>query len=113
MLSGLILCQEKNYLGFQAEVDSKSFVLMVSSGALARWPLCNVLRRIRSLLSELEVSLLHIFREVNLAADVLATSQIGLDVVFSLERSLLNRVRSFIQLDSLSIPSVRLNPVRE
>ena len=78
LLVGSIYCQERNFTGFMAEVDSKSLVTMVSSDILARWPLCNVLRLIRALLSGLGVYLHHVFRQANSAVDALASSHLGL-----------------------------------
>lgn len=45
LMSGLILCLKRGIIGFVAEIDSKALVLMVKSEVLARWPLCNILKK--------------------------------------------------------------------
>lgn len=56
LIVGLLGWQERCLGDFVAEVDSSSLVMLIFSAHLARWPLCNIIRHIRSLLADLGVS---------------------------------------------------------
>lgn len=107
LLWGLQLCLDRGLLGFAAEVDSKTLVLLVKSGTLAPWPLCNTLRKIRSLISSSGASLSHAFRQANMAADTLASSRLGADVIFHSEEPLPARVKRVLMLDRQAVPYIR------
>ncbi|XP_027178007.1 uncharacterized protein LOC113777166 [Coffea eugenioides] len=107
LMAGLTLCRDRQMIDIRVESDSGTLVQMVNLGALARWPVCNVLRNIRGLVTELGASLCHIYRQANMVADSLASLQLGQDQVYTGEELLPRRVRRFIRLDSLGIPYVR------
>nr|XP_027077027.1 uncharacterized protein LOC113700779 [Coffea arabica] len=107
LMTGLTLCRDRQMTDIRVESDSGTLVQMVNSGALARWPVCNVLRNIRGLVTELGASLCHIYRQANMVADSLASLQLGQDQVYTGEELLPRRVCRFIRLDSLGIPYVR------
>ena len=73
LLFGLQLCLQKGLRPSLVEVDSKALVQLVVSGAIAKWPLCNSLRKVRGLLEDFSASISHIFREANVPANRLAT----------------------------------------
>lgn len=110
---GLRLCQERGVRSPQVEVDSAVLVGLISSDALARWPLCNLLCRLRYLIRSLGASISHIFREANSTADRLAGLQLSSDMFFSSITQLPPIVRSSLSLDCCQYPSLRLHTVRE
>ena len=61
LMHGLLLCHEKGCSHPLVEVDSEVLARMVCLGTLAKWPLCNVLRRIRGLLQELAAAVVHVY----------------------------------------------------
>ena len=99
--------------GCIVEVESKILVHIVKLGMLSKWPLYQVLQKIRSLLSELDVSLSHIFREANSSADAMATAKFGEDKLFTSFELLPAKVKFAMCLDRLSVPYVRFHCVRE
>ena len=86
---------------------------MVNSDSLAQWPLCNGLRKIRGLLDQLQVSVVHVFREVNSIADKMVGLQLHHDQVFTVLNHLPISVRASLQLDYLGLPSIHSKFVRE
>ena len=69
LLYGLQICKNRMVDNLLVEVDSVSLVRLVTSKMVSKWPLCNVLRRIRALLWGFPLSVTHIFREANTSAD--------------------------------------------
>nr|XP_027060764.1 uncharacterized protein LOC113687334 [Coffea arabica] len=112
LLEGLRLCYARHIMHFVAEVDSSVLVRMVSSCGPARWPLVNTLRHIQWLSGQMGVSVAHIYREANTVADALACSRPQQDGVFTVRAELPRKARSALQLDRLSVPSIRLGRVR-
>nr|XP_027067839.1 uncharacterized protein LOC113693511 [Coffea arabica] len=60
LLFGLQLCDQRGFCPSLVEVDSKTLVQLVGSGVIAKWPLCNILRKVRDLLEGFS-ALSHIF----------------------------------------------------
>lgn len=108
VLTGLALCHDRQLTAVRAETDSSALVRMVNSGAVVRWPVCNVVRKIRGLLTELGASLCYISRQANMVADALASLQLGHDQVYTGEDLLPRRIRHLIRLDTQGIPFVRV-----
>ncbi|XP_027171434.1 uncharacterized protein LOC113771000 [Coffea eugenioides] len=108
VLTGLLHCQEMRLTRVRAESDSLALVQMVNSGVVARWPLCNVLRRIRHLLMELGATVTHVFREANMVADALASLQVGHDMMYLSEDAIPRRIKTLLRFDTLNIPHVRV-----
>ena len=75
LLHGLHICYEQGLAPLVLEVDSEDLVCLVESQAGTKWPLCNVLHKIRSLMTSLNSSPRHIFREADSTADKLAGLQ--------------------------------------
>ncbi|XP_027150157.1 uncharacterized protein LOC113750371 [Coffea eugenioides] len=50
LLYGLQRCSDGLKEGLMVQVDSESLVQLLKSSAIAKWPLCNTIRRIRALL---------------------------------------------------------------
>nr|XP_027124110.1 uncharacterized protein LOC113740785 [Coffea arabica] len=73
LLQGLLFCTGVRIQQLLVEVDSAGLVHLLDSGALAKWPLCRLIRQIRALLQSFNTTAKHIFREANSAADKLAT----------------------------------------
>lgn len=112
LLEGLRLCYDRHIMHFVAEVDSSVLVRMVSSCGPARWPLVNTLRHIQWLSGQMGVSVAHIYREANTVADALACARLQQDGIFTVRAELPRKARSALQLDRLSVPSIRLGRVR-
>nr|XP_027082338.1 uncharacterized protein LOC113704655 [Coffea arabica] len=72
LLCGLQLCLQRGVYPSLVEVDSKALVQLVVSGAIAKWPLCNSLRKVRGLLEVFSAAISHVYREANVPADRLA-----------------------------------------
>ncbi|XP_027171647.1 uncharacterized protein LOC113771242 [Coffea eugenioides] len=107
LLAGLTYCQERHLTGVRVESDSEALVRMVASEALACWPLCNALRRIRSILTNLEATLSHVYRQANMVADAIASAHLGHDVLYNEEASLPRRIKVLLGLDRLGVPYIR------
>nr|XP_027086420.1 uncharacterized protein LOC113708150 [Coffea arabica] len=109
LLHGLRYCEGVVSDPLLVEVDSESLVRMLHSNGVAKWPLCNTLRRIRSLLDTLSASLSHVVREANSAADKLAglRSELYCTAYSQLPRS----VRTAVLLDSREFPFPRCRSV--
>nr|XP_027124187.1 uncharacterized protein LOC113740870 [Coffea arabica] len=107
LLAGLHYCQERHFTGVRAESDSDTLVRMISSGALANWPLCNVLRKLRCLLANLGATVSHVYREANMVADAMASAQLGHEVVYNGEEAMPRRIKALLRLDRLAVPYVR------
>lgn len=60
---GLQLCGSRGYLPLIIEVDSKIRVQLINAIGRAKWPLCNVLDRIRHCMLQLSASITHIFSQ--------------------------------------------------
>mgnify|MGYP004722219025 FL=1 len=80
---------------------------MVVSGAVAKWPLCNNLRKVRSLLKGFSAAIYNVFREANVPADRLAAVGLMGSQVFDQGHQVPAIVRSAILLDSWGVPGVR------
>ena len=113
LVHGLQLCRERNLEAFQVEVDSQALVQLIQSNAVAVWPLSNILRRARQLMTLAEVHVEHICREANAVADRLAALDLSSDTIFLSEGELPPTVRAPMQLDSRQVPSFRSFSVRE
>ncbi|XP_027098924.2 uncharacterized protein [Coffea arabica] len=107
LLFGLQLCSQKGLRPSLVEVDSKALVQLVVSGAIAKWPLCNSLRKVRGLLKDFTASISHIYREANVPADRLAAVGATGAQVYEHELQLPAMVRATILLDSRGVPGVR------
>ena len=83
LMHGLLLCQDRDCNHLLMEMDYEVLVHMVCSGALAKWPLCNVLRWIRGLSQELAASVVYVYREANATTDKLAALQLNEDVFYN------------------------------
>nr|XP_027060727.1 uncharacterized protein LOC113687281 [Coffea arabica] len=112
LLEGLRLCHDRHITHFVAEVDSSALVSLVSFYGPARWPLVNTLRHIQWLSRQMGVSVAHIYREANTVADALACSRPQQEGIFTVRAELPRRARSALQLDRLSVHSIRLGRVR-
>ena len=107
LLFGLQLCSQRGLRPSLVEVDSKALVQLVVSGVLAKWPLCNCLRKIRRLLEGFSATIAHVFREANSATDRLANmGAIGV-TEYDQFQELPAIVRASVVLDSRSVPGVR------
>ncbi|XP_071909704.1 uncharacterized protein [Coffea arabica] len=104
---GLHLCSQRGLRPALVEVDSKALVQLVVSGAIAKWPLCNTLRKIRGLLEGFSASVSHIFREANSSADRLAAVGAGGVCIYEHIHQVPAIVRASIVLDSRGVPGVR------
>lgn len=113
LLHGLRLCQQRQVHPVVAEVDSALLVHLALSSQIAKWPFCNILREIRFLLVSMDVSLRHVYREANSAADALASSTLGFDVLWTNLYDLPQELRCILSLDGRSFPFVRAVSVRE
>ena len=80
LLHGLHICRNRMVGNLLVEVDSESLVRLINCSVISKWPLCNVLRRIRALLWDLSSSATHIFREANTSLDKLAALRSSLDL---------------------------------
>ena len=89
------------------EVNSQVLVQLVASSVLAKWHLCNVIRRIPSLLMFFTASLVHVFHEVNSSADKLASLYLHWDKIFDNALCLSSTIRSVVSLDARNVPFVR------
>ncbi|XP_027118631.2 uncharacterized protein [Coffea arabica] len=107
LLFGLQLCLQRGFRPSLVEVDSKALVQLVVSGAIAKWPLCNILRKVRGLLEGFSASVSHIFREANSSADRLAAVGTGGVCLYDHVHQLPAIVRASIVLDSRGVPGVR------
>ena len=72
LLHGFQLCQWELEGKLIVEVDSENLVRLIISRMVAKWPLCNTLRRIQALLDFFSALIAHIFREANSLVDMLA-----------------------------------------
>nr|XP_027093693.1 uncharacterized protein LOC113714094 [Coffea arabica] len=107
LLCGLQLCHQRGLCPSLVEVDSKALVQLVGSGVIAKWPLCNTLRKVRDLLQGFSASFSHIFREANSSADRLAAIGAGGTRVYDQFQQLPALVRASIILDARGVPGVR------
>nr|XP_027122189.1 uncharacterized protein LOC113739144 [Coffea arabica] len=107
LLCGLQLCHQRGLCPSLVEVDSKTLVQLVGSGVIAKWPLCNTLRKVRDLLQGFSASFSHIFREANSSADRLAAIGAGGTRVYDQFQQLPALVRASIILDVRGVPGVR------
>nr|XP_027120463.1 uncharacterized protein LOC113737428 [Coffea arabica] len=107
LLVGLQLCHQRGVVPSLVEVDSKALVQLVVSGAVAKWPLCNNLRKVRNLLEGFSAAIYHVFREANVPADRLAAVGLMGSQVFDQDHQVPAIVRSAILLDSWGVPGVR------
>nr|XP_027100424.1 uncharacterized protein LOC113719415 [Coffea arabica] len=107
LLHGLLFCDRGRAQRLLVEVDSAGLVQLLDSGTLAKWPLCNSLRRIRGLLKSFNATAKHIFREANSAADKLATTDSQDDFFSTSLQHLPREVRAILLLDSRGVPVVR------
>ncbi|XP_071907829.1 uncharacterized protein [Coffea arabica] len=113
LLHGLLFCDRGWVQRLLVEVDSAGLVQLLDSGALAKWPLCNSLWRIRGLLQSFNATAKHIFREANTAAYKLATMG-SQDDFFSTSLQYLPReIMVTLLLDSRGVPVVRTQCRRE
>nr|XP_027068031.1 uncharacterized protein LOC113693644 [Coffea arabica] len=106
LLCGLQLCLQRGLCPSLVEVDSKTLVQLVGSGVIAKWPLCNTLRKVRDLLQGFLASFSHIFREANSSADRLASIGAGGTPVYDQFQQLPALVRASIILDARGVPGV-------
>ncbi|XP_027158457.1 uncharacterized protein LOC113760083 [Coffea eugenioides] len=107
LLFGLQLCLQRGFRPSLVEVDSKALVQLVVSGVIAKWPLCNILRKVRGLLEGFSAFISHIFREANSPADRLAAiGAVGVRVYDHVQQ-LPAIVRASLILDSRGVPGVR------
>ncbi|XP_027171546.1 uncharacterized protein LOC113771125 [Coffea eugenioides] len=106
LLQGLQFCQERQVQGLLVEVDSQVLVHLIQSGTVSKWPLCNMLRRIRHLLASLASSCSHIFQEANSSADLMANLRWGTDFFCTSHQQLPSTVRASILLDAREFLSV-------
>ncbi|XP_027157733.1 uncharacterized protein LOC113759369 [Coffea eugenioides] len=79
LLHGLRLCLQREVHLLRVEVDSATLVEPVTTNALAKSPLRNVVREVRWILGQLSGQLRHVYRERNAASDALASLQLGQD----------------------------------
>ncbi|XP_071920627.1 uncharacterized protein [Coffea arabica] len=107
LLFGLNLCLQRGLRPSVVEVDSKALVQLVVSGAIAKWPLCNILRKIRSLLEGFSATVSHIFREANSSADRLAAVGASGICIYDHIHQVPAIVRATIVLDARGVPGVR------
>nr|XP_027075960.1 uncharacterized protein LOC113699812 [Coffea arabica] len=107
LLFGLQLCLQRGVYPSLVEVDSKALVQLVVSGAIAKWPLCNSLRKVRGLLEVFSAAISHVYREANVPADRLAAVGVIGSQVYEQGHQLPAVVRSAILLDSRGVPGVR------
>ncbi|XP_071923228.1 uncharacterized protein [Coffea arabica] len=112
-LHGLRLCLQRWLNHVWVEVDSATLVQLVMTNALAKWPLCNVVRELRWILDQLFGQLQHAYLETNAAADALAALKLGQDCLWVKSRQLPRTIRSIISLDCGAFPYVQLTHVRE
>nr|XP_027093674.1 uncharacterized protein LOC113714076 [Coffea arabica] len=107
LLFGMQLCLQRGFRPSLVEVDSKALVQLVVSGVIAKWPLCNILRKVRGLLEGFSASISHIFREANSPANRLADiGAVGVRV-YDHFHQLPAIVQASIVLDSRGVPGVR------
>lgn len=83
LLHDLTLCLEKGFSNLHAEMDSIALAHLVTSNALAKWPLCITFRQIRLALISLAANLNHVFCENNGSADSLAVLHLNSDHILS------------------------------
>ena len=107
LLFGLQLCLQRGFRPSLVEMDSKALVQLVVSGVIAKWPLCNILRKVRGLLEGFSASISHIFREANSPADRLAAIRAVGVRVYDHVQQLPALVRASLILDSRGVPGVR------
>nr|XP_027103123.1 uncharacterized protein LOC113724413 [Coffea arabica] len=107
LLFGLQVCAQRGICPSLIEVDSKTLVQLLASGVIAKWPLCNVLRKIRDILDGFSASISHVFREANSSADRLAAVGAGGTWVYDQAHQLPPLVRASINLDSRGVPGLR------
>jgi len=103
---GLQLCGSRGYLPLIIEVDSQILVQLINAIGRAKWPLCNVLDRIRHCMLQLSASITHIFRKANSVADFLSSLNFSGRHIFSFN-DLPDKCRSLVRLDSFSFPYIR------
>ncbi|XP_027155455.1 uncharacterized protein LOC113755747 [Coffea eugenioides] len=84
LMHGLLLRLERQVQNLLVEVNSETLVRLLLSRVVGKWPLFNVLRRIRGLLSDSSSSIRHVYREVNSTADKLARQVCGCRTIISL-----------------------------
>nr|XP_027093665.1 uncharacterized protein LOC113714069 [Coffea arabica] len=113
LLQGSLYCKRVRVQLLLVEVDLAGLVRLLESGGLAKWPLCNALRQIRSMLRSFNTTATHIFRKANAASDKLATMDTQGDFFSTTLQQLPKDVRATIFLDSRGIPFVRTQVVRE
>ena len=100
LLHGLHICRNRMVGNLLVEVDSESLVRLINCSVISKWPLCNVLRRIRALLWDLSSSATHIFREANTSLNKLAALRSSLDLFCTSLQQLPGGVKAAIWLDS-------------
>nr|XP_027098809.1 uncharacterized protein LOC113718088 [Coffea arabica] len=107
LLQRLLFCNRGRVQRLLVEVDSEGLVRLLDPGGLAKWPLCNSLRQIKALLQSFNATTVHIFREVNAAADNLAAMDLEDDFFCMSSLQLPREVRAIVLLDSRGVPCVR------
>lgn len=80
------------------EVDSASSVHLLLSAHLAKWPICNILRKTRFLLSLLDGEVCHVFHEINSAAEALASLSLQHDFFWDDVRDLPKTIQVLFHL---------------
>lgn len=101
LLHGLQLCKDKRVDNLLVEVDSENLVRLIADKSVSKWPFCNVLRGICTLLRGFSSSITHIFRKANSSVDKLAEMQSASDLFCTSLQELPGVRRATIRLDSL------------
>ncbi|KAK6123324.1 hypothetical protein DH2020_042933 [Rehmannia glutinosa] len=108
LLRGLQLLDTSCTTTLWIETDSKLLWQILSHNHLGHWKLHGLLNKIHTQLSHFEVSITHIYREGNKAADALAN--IGFHqqtfVQYS-SNSTPRAIQGFVRVDQLEIPAFR------
>ena len=86
---------------------------MLNAGGVSKWPLCNTLRSIKTLLNALSASISHVVREANSSADKLVGLRLPSKLYYTSYPQLLGIVRASKTLDSREVFYLRWRFVRE
>ena len=110
LLRGLQLCSDHDLYQIEVETDNKLMLKCLTSSIACPWHISSIIAASKVLLQNHAMSLHHIYREANTAADFLAcyasTSQQS--SYFTTASSLPRTLRGLILLDQLGCPNIRL-----
>ena len=90
------------------QVDSESLVRLLTSGAIAKWPLCNRIRKIQTLFLFFSASIEHIFREANSSTNMLSKLRLPLQLFCTSHDQLPGRIQAALNLDCREFCNVHM-----